>query len=51
FVIYYSITDQVNSQFVYMAPYVVTLVVLAFASQRLRPPAADGKPWRKGMDS
>jgi general nucleoside transport system permease protein len=51
FVIYYSITDKVNSQFVYMAPYVVTLVVLAFASQRLRPPAADGKPWRKGMDT
>jgi simple sugar transport system permease protein len=50
FVIYYSITSKVNSQFVYMAPYVVTLVVLAFASQRLRPPAADGKPWRKGMD-
>jgi simple sugar transport system permease protein len=51
FLIYYSNTEKVNSQFVYMAPYVVTLVVLAFASQRLRPPAADGKPWRKGMDS
>jgi simple sugar transport system permease protein len=51
FIIYYAATETVNSQFVYMAPYVVTLVVLAFASQRLRPPAADGKPWRKGMDS
>jgi simple sugar transport system permease protein len=51
FLAYYSITNEVNSQFVYMAPYVVTLVVLAFASQRLRPPAADGKPWRKGMDT
>ena len=50
-IIYYAGTDQVNSQFVYMAPYIVTLIVLSFASQRLRPPAADGKPWRKGMDS
>jgi simple sugar transport system permease protein len=51
FIIYYGITEKVNSQFVYMAPYIVTLVVLAFASQRLRMPAADGKPWFKGMDS
>jgi ABC-type uncharacterized transport system permease subunit len=51
FVIYYASTDTVNSQFVYMAPYVVTLIVLSFASQNLRPPAADGKPWRKGMDA
>ena len=50
-IIYYAGTDQVNNQFVYMAPYIVTLIVLSFASQRLRPPAADGKPWRKGMDS
>jgi simple sugar transport system permease protein len=27
---------------------VTTLVVLALASQRLRPPAADGLPYRKG---
>jgi simple sugar transport system permease protein len=32
-----------------MTPYVVTLLVLAVATQRLRPPAADGKPWRKGQ--
>ena len=51
FIIYYGVTDKVNNQFVYMAPYVVTLVVLAFASQRLRMPAADGKPWFKGMDT
>jgi simple sugar transport system permease protein len=31
-----------------MAPYVVTLLVLAFASQQLRMPAADGLPYRKG---
>jgi hypothetical protein len=27
----------------------VTLLVLAFASQRLRPPAAAGEPYRKGQ--
>jgi len=28
---------------------VVTLLVLAIAAQRLRPPAADGRPYRKGQ--
>ena len=31
-----------------VAPYITTLLVLAFASQNLRPPAADGVPFRKG---
>ncbi|WP_037605585.1 ABC transporter permease [Streptacidiphilus rugosus] len=31
------------------SPYVITLVVLAFASQRLRMPKADGMPYRKGQ--
>jgi simple sugar transport system permease protein len=31
-----------------MTPYVITLLVLAFASQRLRMPAADGAVYRKG---
>ena len=31
-------------------PYVTTLVVLALATQRLRPPAADGIPYREGED-
>ena len=31
-----------------MTPYVVTLLVLSLASQRLRPPAADGQVYRKG---
>src|SRR5262249_12395390 len=30
------------------APYVTVLVVLALTAQRLRPPAADGKPYRRG---
>jgi general nucleoside transport system permease protein len=39
---------EVPREFTYMAPYVLTLLFLAFASQRLRPPAAAGKPWHKG---
>jgi simple sugar transport system permease protein len=41
--------DEVNNQFVYMTPYVVTLLVVSFTSVRMRPPAAAGKPWRKGQ--
>ena len=47
---YYSVTDKVNNQLVFITPYVVVLIVLAFASQHLRPPAWDGRPWRKGME-
>ncbi len=32
-----------------MTPYIVTLLVLAVATQRLRPPAHVGLPWRKGQ--
>ncbi len=46
--IYYLAAEEVNNQLVFITPYLVTLLVLAFASQHLRPPAADGKPWRKG---
>jgi simple sugar transport system permease protein len=45
---YYVNVDQVNNQVVFITPYLVTLLVLAFASQSLRPPAAAGKAWRKG---
>ena len=31
-----------------MTPYLTTLLVLALVSQRLRMPAAEGKPYRKG---
>jgi simple sugar transport system permease protein len=40
--------DAIPVEFVLALPYVTTLVVLALASQRLRPPAADGLPYRKG---
>ncbi|MCW2815345.1 MAG: nucleoside transporter rane protein [Nocardioides sp.] len=45
--LYFSI-DLVPGDFTTMTPYVVTLLVLAFASQRLRMPAADGQIYRKG---
>jgi simple sugar transport system permease protein len=45
----YLAVDEVNNQFVYITPYVVTLVVVTFLSQHLRPPAAAGQVWRKGQ--
>ena len=47
--LFYRSTDEVNNQIVFVTPYVVTLLVLAIASQRLRPPAAEGRPWFKGQ--
>ena len=44
----YAAIDVVPGDFVSITPYVVTLLVLAFASQRLRMPAADGQIYRKG---
>jgi simple sugar transport system permease protein len=49
FFIWWATTSKVPDEFVTSTPYVVTLVVLAAASQRLRPPAADGLPYRKGQ--
>jgi ABC-type uncharacterized transport system permease subunit len=46
--LWYATTDVVPREFTTMAPYVVTLLVLAFASQQPRMPAADGQPYRKG---
>jgi simple sugar transport system permease protein len=44
----YLVIDTVPNDFSGMTPYVITLLVLAFASQRLRMPAADGQIYRKG---
>jgi general nucleoside transport system permease protein len=41
-------TETVPDEFTGMTPYVATLLVLALSSQRLRMPAADGQPYRKG---
>jgi len=46
--VYYVSSKTVNNQIVFITPYVVTLLVLTFASQHLRPPASEGRPWRKG---
>jgi simple sugar transport system permease protein len=48
--LWYITTDTVPDQVSYVTPYVATLLVLSLASQRLRPPAADGKPYIKGQD-
>lgn len=44
----YAAIDVVPGDFVNITPYVVTLLVLAFAAQRLRMPAADGQVYRRG---
>ena len=46
--VWYLSTDIVPREFVGFTPHLITLLVLALASQRLRPPAADGRPYRKG---
>jgi ABC-type uncharacterized transport system permease subunit len=45
---WYLASDEVPREFLRVTPHVVTLLVLAFATQRLRPPAADGLRYRKG---
>ncbi|MEP7178592.1 MAG: ABC transporter permease [Pseudonocardiales bacterium] len=47
--LWYSLTNDVPIEFVPATPYIITLLVLAVASQRLRMPAADGIPWHKGQ--
>lgn len=48
FALWFATTDSVPREFTGMAPYAATLLVLAFAAQRLRMPAADGLIYRKG---
>jgi simple sugar transport system permease protein len=49
FLVWYVRTDEVPGDFTTMTPYLATLLVLALASQRLRMPAADGLPYRRGQ--
>jgi simple sugar transport system permease protein len=44
----YNVTERPNNQLVYVTPYVVTLIAVSVGAQRLRPPAEEGIPWRKG---
>ena len=45
---WYSQTSELPREIVPYFPHFTTLLVLVFASQRLRMPAADGKVWRRG---
>ncbi|MFG3252378.1 ABC transporter permease [Streptomyces sp. NPDC048172] len=47
-VLWYALTDTVALEFVEMTPYITTLLVLSLAAQRLRPPKAIGKTYRRG---
>jgi simple sugar transport system permease protein len=49
--LWYLNSTTVPSQFVTFAPHLTTLLVLALASQRLRPPKADGMRYRRGQSS
>ena len=46
--VWYLATETVPRDFTSMTPYVTTLLVLALGAQRLRMPAADGMPYRRG---
>ncbi|HNM98132.1 MAG TPA: ABC transporter permease, partial [Marmoricola sp.] len=48
FLAWFLLTDAVPREFTSMTPYILTLLVLAFASQSLRMPKADGQVYRKG---
>jgi simple sugar transport system permease protein len=47
YALYYA-TDELPQEFLPYMPHIITLIVLALAAQRLRPPAADGVPYRRG---
>jgi simple sugar transport system permease protein len=46
--LWYFTTDSIPAEFATYSPQIITLFVLALASQRLRPPTFDGIPWRRG---
>ncbi|MEU2213112.1 ABC transporter permease [Streptomyces hygroscopicus] len=47
--LWYALTDTVPNDLVSATPYIVTLLVMGLASQRLRMPKANNKPYRKGQ--
>jgi ABC-type uncharacterized transport system permease subunit len=47
-VLWFFDTKRVPDELVGTTPYVVTILVLALASQRLRMPKADGRVYRRG---
>lgn len=46
--IVFATVKEVPQSLTFMAPHVITLIVLATATQRLRPPAHDGLPYHAG---
>jgi simple sugar transport system permease protein len=48
---WFALTDLVPGELTGLTPYVATLLVLGVAAQRLRPPAADGIPYRRGSST
>ena len=48
FLVFYMLVQEVPGQLLTATPYLITLLVLAAASQRLRMPAADGARYAKG---
>jgi ABC-type uncharacterized transport system permease subunit len=48
---WYLSTDSVPNQLPRITPFIAVLVLLIFATQRLRMPAADGQPYRKGENA
>lgn len=47
-ILLWVLTDTIPGDFTRFAPHLTTLLVLAFASQRLRMPAANGRVYRRG---
>jgi simple sugar transport system permease protein len=49
FAVWFVTSETVPNEFVFFTPHLITLLVLALSAQRLRPPAADGLPYRRGQ--
>jgi simple sugar transport system permease protein len=49
FILWFAVADKVPPELVGAAPYVVTLLVLSLAAQRLRVPKWIGQVYRKGQ--
>ncbi|MED5393861.1 MAG: ABC transporter permease, partial [Actinomycetota bacterium] len=47
---WYAVTDEVAGELPPITPHVVTLLVLVFATSRLRMPAANGLRYRRGQE-
>ncbi|CAN5630335.1 hypothetical protein BH24ACT4_BH24ACT4_17290 [soil metagenome] len=46
--LWFRAIEELPGEIVVFLPHITTLLVLTFASQRLRPPAADGRRYRRG---